>query len=41
MAGFDVVWQRIAAFQGHTFRQRKGKAIHVCSFGRVRGVGGA
>jgi hypothetical protein len=25
MAGFDVVWQRIVALQGQTFRQRRGK----------------
>jgi hypothetical protein len=36
MAGFDAVWRRIAAFQGHTFRQRRGKPFtYVVSGGCV------
>jgi hypothetical protein len=36
MADFDVVWRRIVALQGQTFRQRRGKAFtYVISGGAV------
>ena len=36
MADFDVVWQRIVALQGQTFRQRRGKVFtYVISGGAV------